>query len=124
MPPKEHFNKDLIESFMDELAPYQGYILDKSAKIGIYREISGSISDTFRKYSFQVSKETIDFLSQHYYNGLEINGHKSLNSNEFIDKVSLGDIDLSELLLLESLIKDDDVYPMIVSQLKVVDARL
>jgi len=92
--------------------------LDKQACIEIYTDIFYTLSNLFEQSSIGLSNESINLLSQIYYDMIKINNTEELDPNIFSKKASFDEITSKELSLISSLFSGSDIGALFLLHLK------
>ncbi len=86
-------NKNLHETIskllVERLSKRKGQKLDKSACIEIYSDIFFSLSEIIKQSEVPLCNESVNLLSQMYYDSVVINGHEELDPNIFTQRAKM-----------------------------------
>jgi hypothetical protein len=92
--------------------------LDKQTCIEIYSDIFYTLSNLFEQSNIGLSNESVNLLSQIYYDTIKINNTEDLDPNIFSKKASFDEISSKELSLISSLFSGTDIGALFLFHLK------
>jgi hypothetical protein len=92
---------DSISKLLTEkLSKRKGQNLNNSACVEIYNDIFFTLSEVIEKSSLPLTNESVNFLSQMYYDSITINDNEELDPNIFTQRAKLENIETKELSLM------------------------
>lgn len=77
--------------------------LDKSTCMQIYGDIFYTISELVKETQTPLSNESVNLLSQMYYDSISVNGNQELDPTIFTKQASTNEIPTKELALLATM---------------------
>jgi hypothetical protein len=86
------------------LSKRKGQKLDRSTCIEIYNDIFFTLSEVVKSASTPLSNESVNLLSQMYYDSITINDNQELDPNIFTQRASLKNIETKELTLMSVMV--------------------
>jgi len=96
--------KTFHDIFSDQLrlilGKYRDDRLNDSTCSLIYQDIYQQLLEVLKGSSLNVHQDTVNWLSQQYYDGIKINGNSSLNPNIFRKRPNLTDLPTKDLVVL------------------------
>jgi hypothetical protein len=96
--------KTFHDIFSDQLrlilGKYRDDRLNDSTCSLIYQDIYQQLLEVLKGSSLNVHQDTVNWLSQQYYDGIKINGNSSLNPNIFTKRPNLTDLPTKDLVVL------------------------
>ena len=82
------------------LSKRKGQKLDRTTCIEIYNDIFFTLSEVVKSASTPLSNESVNLLSQMYYDSITINDNQELDPSIFTQRASLKNIETKELALI------------------------
>jgi len=86
-----------------KLDKYKNQKLNKETCTLIYQDIFETFSDVFQESKAPLSNESVNLISQMYYDSISINNTQELDPNIFSQRASTKSIETKELALLASM---------------------
>jgi hypothetical protein len=86
------------------LDKYKNQSLNDEICLKIYCDIFDCFVDLFQESNIKISNESMNFVSQMYYDAIKINSTQELNPNIFDKKASLKNIETKELAMLATML--------------------
>ena len=83
-----------------------------------YQEIFDCFVDLFQESKIQISNESMNLLSQMYYDAIKINSNQELNPSIFEKRASLKNIETKELALLSTMLNGTPFVDPMVYEIK------
>lgn len=101
-------NKNIHESVSKllslRLEKYKNQNLNNEVCLKIYCDIFDCFVDLFQESNIKISNESMNFISQMYYDAVKINSTQELNPNIFDKKANLKNIETKELSMLATML--------------------
>lgn len=76
--------------------------LNKETCVLIYQDIFSTLVNVFQESNINVCNESMNMVSQMYYDSIKINGNQELDPNIFSQRASTKNIETKELAMLAS----------------------
>jgi len=92
--------------------------LNRQTCIEIYTDIFFTLTEVFKNASVGLSNESINLLSQIYYDTIKINNTEELDPNIFTKRASFEEITSKELSLISALFSGSDIGSLFLLHLK------
>ena len=92
--------------------------LNRQTCIEIYTDIFYTLTNLFEKSNIGLSNESVNLLSQIYYDTIKINNTEELDPSIFSKKASFDEIPSKELSLISSLFSGTDIGSLFLLHLK------
>jgi hypothetical protein len=96
----------------------KGESLDRTNCIRIYTVIFNALQEVMSKSKVEFSNESLNYLSQQFYDGILINGTQELDPNIFTQRAKLENIQTGELVLMSMMLKGTDFVIPIIQEVK------
>lgn len=91
---------------------------DKSTCMQIYGDIFYTISELVKETQTPLSNESVNLLSQMYYDSISVNGNQELDPTIFTKQASTDEIPTKELALLATMMNGTVFGDMLISAVK------
>jgi hypothetical protein len=114
----KNVHESITKLLLDRLKKYKQERLDSQTCIAIYREIFSTLQEVIQTSSIPLGNESINLLSQMYYDSVTINANQQLDPNIFTQLASLGNIPTEELGLMATMMNGTPFAPFFVSEIK------
>jgi len=115
-------NNQLHESISklitERLARRSGEKLNSATCSQIYQDIFFTLAEVFKEAQAPLSNESVNLLSQMYYDSIKINQTIDLDPNIFTQRANLSNIPTKEVALLATMMSDTPFSPVFVSEIK------
>lgn len=92
--------------------------LDRTTCTEIYQDIFFTLSEVVKEAGTPLDNESVNLLSQMYYDSVTVNGGQELDPNIFTQRARLENVDNRQLALLATMMRDTPFAPIFVSALK------
>ncbi len=86
-----------------KLSKRMGEKFDKAACTSMYQDIFFTLSEVIKEAQIPLSNESVNFLSQMYYDSVTINNNQELDPNIFTQRASLNNISTKEIVLMATM---------------------
>lgn len=103
---------------VERLSKRKGEKLDRSTCISIYNDIFFSLSEVIKQSSVPLSNESVNLLSQMYYDSVTINENQELDPNIFTQRAKLENIETKELALMAVMLNGTPFADPLISEVK------
>ena len=114
MQTKRNFNEVITKLLESRISKFSKAKLDKTTCLNMYVEIFKVFTEVLSQSQTGLSNESINYISQQYYDSIKINNTYELDPNIFEKRAKLHNIPTNEIGLLAVLLRDTDfVYPII-----------
>lgn len=100
------------------LGKYKDTTLNKETCTLIYQDIFDGIVDLFQTSNVKISNESMNLLSQMYYDSVTINNNQELDPNIFSQRASLKNIETKELAMLGTLFSNTPFATLFIVEVK------
>lgn len=97
---KKNLHDSITKLLVGRLSKRKGQKLDRTSCIEIYNDIFFSLSDLIRESNIPLCNESVNMLSQMYYDSISINENQELDPNIFTQRAKLENIETKEIALL------------------------
>jgi len=97
---KQKFHDSITKLLTERLGRRKGQKLDKQACIEIYSDIFFTLSEVVKQSNSPLCNESVNLLSQMYYDSITINSNEELDPNIFTQRAKLENIETKELALM------------------------
>ncbi len=97
---KSRLHDSISKLLTERLSKRKGQKLDKSACIEIYNDIFFTLSEVIKSSNVPLSNESVNLLSQMYYDSISINDNQELDPNIFTQRAKLENIVTEEISLM------------------------
>jgi hypothetical protein len=84
----------------------------------IYQDIFECFVDLFQEANIKISNESMNLLSQMYYDSISINGNQELDPNIFNQRANVKNIETKELSLLATMLSNTPFATIVISEVK------
>lgn len=101
-----------------KLNSYKEKSLNDEVCIKIYQDIFECFVDLFQESNIKISNESMNLLSQMYYDSVKINLTQELNPNIFDKRASMKNIETKELALLATMLNGTPFSDPILYEIK------
>jgi hypothetical protein len=92
--------------------------LDRATCIEIYSDIFYSFSELFKNSEIELSNESVNLLSQIYYDTVKVNGTQDLDPEIFSKKASFDEVSSKDLSIISALFSGSDIGALFYYHLK------
>ena len=92
--------------------------LDRSTCMEIYGDIFYSLTELIKESQTPLSNESVNLLSQMYYDAVTINGNQELDPNIFTKRASVNEIPTNELALMATMMSGTVFGDVFISAIK------
>ena len=114
----EALHESISKLLTDRLAKRQGEKLNYSVCSEIYQDIFFSLSEIVKESSVPLTNESVNFISQMYYDAVTINGGQELDPNIFTQRASLSNIETKEIALMAMMFNKTPFAVPFISEVK------
>ena len=115
-------NKNVHDSvskiLTERLSKRKGQKLDRSTCIEIYNDIFFTLSELIKNAETPLCNESVNLLSQMYYDSITINGNQELDPNIFTQRAKLENIETKELALMAVMMNGTPFASPFISEVK------
>lgn len=115
-------NKNIHDSITklleNKISTYIHSKFDSTTCSAIYVDIFDSLVKVFQSAEIQISNESINLLSQMYYDSVSVNGGNELDPNIFDKRARLENVATKELALLAALYRNTAFFDIFVYEIK------
>lgn len=101
-----------------KLNSYKEESLNNEVCVKIYQDIFDCFVDLFQESNIKISNESMNLLSQMYYDSVKINSTQDLNPNIFDKRASMKNIETKELALLATMLNGTAFSDPIIYEIK------
>ena len=99
----KNIDDSISKLLISRLSNYKEKSLNNETCIKIYRDIFDCFVNLFQESNINISNESMNLLSQMYYDSIKINLNQELNPNIFEKRASMKNIETKELALLATM---------------------
>ena len=92
--------------------------LDRSTCMEIYGDIFYSLTEVIKQSETPLCNESVNLLSQMYYDSVSINGNQELDPNIFTKRASIEEIPTKELALMATMMNGTPFGDIFISAVK------
>lgn len=92
--------------------------LDRSTCMEIYGDIFYSLTELIKESQTPLSNESVNLLSQMYYDAVTINGNQELDPHIFTKRASINEIPTNELALMATMMNGTVFGDVFISAVK------
>lgn len=92
--------------------------LDKSTCLEIYQDIFFTLSELVKESGTPLNNDSVNLLSQMYYDSVTINNNQELDPNIFTKRAQLADIPTKELALMATMMNGSPFAAIFISEIK------
>lgn len=100
----KNIHESISKLLAKKLDRHKTATLNKTKCIEIYQDIFESFVDIFTESKIEIANETMNLLSQMYYDAVTINNNQELDPNIFEKRASVKNIETKELAMLGTLL--------------------
>lgn len=97
---KKKLHDSITKLLVERLSKRKGQKLDRTVCIEIYNDIFFSLSELIKQSNVPLCNESVNLLSQMYYDSISINENQELDPNIFTQRAKLENIETKEIALL------------------------
>jgi len=118
---KTRLHEAFSKLLSDKLSKYtsgEDAKLNSTTCMKIYSDIFETIADIISQSKVQLSNESLNYISQQYYDGIIINNNQELDPNIFTQRAKLENIETKELTLLAMMLNGTDFVVPIIMEVK------
>lgn len=112
------FNEAVSVLLSEKLKTYSGQSLNSTTCMEIYQTIFDSLVEIFSKSNVDLSNESVNYISQQYYDSILINNTQELDPNIFTQRAKLENIHTKELALLAVMLNGTDFATPVIFEVK------
>lgn len=112
------FNEIITKLLSDKLVEFSNKSLNLATCYEIYKSIFDTLAEVFETSNVQISNESMNYLSQQYYDSILINENQELDPNIFTQRAKLENIETKELALLAVMLNGTDFSIPILLEVK------
>lgn len=114
----KNVNESITKLLLSRLQKYKHQSLDAETCTTIYREIFSILQEVIQTSNIRLDNESINLLSQMYYDSVTINVNQELDPNIFTQRASLGNIPTNELGIMATMMNGTPFAPFFMSEIK------
>ena len=103
---------------IDRLQRRVNQSFDRSTCMEIYGDIFYSLSEIIKEAQTPLSNESVNLLSQMYYDSVTVNGSQELDPTIFTKRASTDEIPTNELALLATMMNGSPYADILISVIK------
>jgi hypothetical protein len=92
--------------------------LDKTTCLEIYQDIFFTIAEIIKTAEIPLSNESVNLLSQMYYDSVVVNGNQELDPNIFDKRASLDNIPTKDVAMLAVVTEGSPFFPIFMGTIK------
>jgi hypothetical protein len=92
--------------------------LDLNSCVKIYQTVFETLVDVFKASNVQITNESMNWLAQQYYDGIQINNRYELDPDIFSQRAKLENIETKEVALLATMMRGTDFAIPLVMEIK------
>lgn len=115
---KKNLHDSITKLLVERLSKRKGQKLDRNICIEIYNDIFFSLSELIKKSNVPLCNESINLLSQMYYDSISINDNQELDPNIFTQRAKLENIETKEIALLAFMMNGTPFAAPFISEVK------
>ena len=91
---------------------------DRTTCMEIYGDIFFSLSELFKESQTPLNNESVNLLSQMYYDAVTVNGGQELDPNIFTKRAKIDEIPTNELALMATMLSGTPFGDFFISSIK------
>lgn len=114
----KNIHESISKLLGNKLGKYKSSSLNRETCSLIYQDIFQCFVDVFRESEVKISNESMNLLSQMYYDAVAINGNQELDPNIFDRRASTKNVETKELALLATMLNGTPFAEPIVYEIK------
>lgn len=114
----KNIHESVSKLLVIKLDKYKNRNLNDETCTLIYQDVFDCFVDLFEESNINISNESMNLLSQMYYDSIKINNNQDLNPNIFEKRASTKNIDSKELALLATMFSGTAYSEPILYELK------
>lgn len=100
----KNIHESISQLLVRKLDKHKSEKLDRTRCTQIYQDIFESFVDIFTESKIEISNESMNLLSQMYYDAVTVNGNQELDPNIFEKRASVKNIETKELAMLGTML--------------------
>ena len=112
------FHVTISKLITERLTRRAGEKLSSSTCVEIYQDIFFTLSEVFKESNAPLSNESVNLLSQMYYDSITINGNQELDPNIFTQRAKMVNIQTKELALLATMMNGTPFAAPFIGEIK------
>lgn len=112
------FNEVVSNLLSTQLSSFTSDNLNSSTCMQIYQTIFECLANLFQKSNVSFSNESMNYISQQYYDSILVNGNQELDPNIFTQRASLDNIETKELALMAVMFSGTDFAIPLIHEVK------
>jgi hypothetical protein len=114
----KNIHETISKLLIDRLQRRVNQSFDRSTCMEIYGDIFYSLSEIIKEAQTPLSNESVNLLSQMYYDSVTVNGNQELDPTIFTKRASMEEIPTSELALLATMMNGTPYSDIFISTIK------
>ena len=114
----KNIHESISKLLSRRLDKYKTKSLNNETCTLIYQEIFDCFVDLFQESKIQISNESMNLLSQMYYDAVKINLTQDLNPNIFEKRASVKNIETKELAMLGTMLNGTPFADLMIYEIK------
>jgi hypothetical protein len=111
-------HQSISKLITERLARRAGEKLDSSTCSSIYQDIFFTLAEVFKEAQTPLCNESVNLLSQMYYDSIKINNTIELDPNIFTQRASLKNIETKEIALLATMMNGTTFAPVFIEEVR------
>jgi len=115
---KKKAHEAISKLLTERLSRRKGEKLDSAACNQIYQDIFFTLTELVKASESPLSNESVNLLSQMYYDAVVINGKEELDPNIFTQRAKLENVPTKELAFLATLTEGSPFFSVFVGAIK------
>lgn len=116
---KKNFTEVITELLTRKLQSFVNEPANKETHIKIYYAIFETLTSLLKESNVTIlSNESVNWLSQSFYDNISINSSNESDPNIFTKRAKLQNIETKELAFLATLMRNSDFFPEIMKEIK------
>ena len=114
----KNIHESISKLLVKKLEKHKSEKLDRARCTQIYQDIFESFVDIFTESKIEISNESMNLLSQMYYDAVTINGNQELDPNIFDKRASVKGVETKELAMLATMLNGTPFAEPLVYEVK------
>jgi len=115
---QQNFHESISTLLVERLSKRKNQALNRATCIEIYNDIFFTLSEVIKTAATPLSNESVNFLSQMYYDSININETQELDPNIFTQRASLKNIETKEIALMAVMLNGTEFAVPFISEVK------
>lgn len=112
------FHQTISKLVTERLSRRKGEKLTSVVCSEIYQDIFFTLAEVFKEANTPLGNESVNYLSQLYYDSITINDNQGLDPNIFTQRASLSNIHTKEIALMATMLNGTPFASPFISEIK------